>query len=64
MINTIYCDCELLKIDYILCPRNILNYDVQQKSIVDLEDWKNQQMILFNEKVNMFYTGIASLILL
>ncbi|XP_050428042.1 uncharacterized protein LOC126838013 [Adelges cooleyi] len=32
---------------------NINSYDVQQKYIEELEDWKDQQMILFNEKMKI-----------
>lgn len=31
--------------------RNVLSYEIQKKIIEELEDWKEKQMILFNEKV-------------
>ncbi|KAF0764562.1 putative leucine-rich repeat-containing protein [Aphis craccivora] len=34
-------------------PQNVFNFDVQQRLIEELEDWKEKQMILFNEKMKM-----------
>ncbi|XP_025415989.1 shootin-1-like isoform X2 [Sipha flava] len=34
-------------------PQNLLNFDGQEKLIDELEDWKDKQMILFNEKLKI-----------
>lgn len=42
------------------CFRNAVTFDVQQKIIEELEDWKDKQKILFYEKVHFFYLIILT----
>jgi hypothetical protein len=48
--NNINCIIYIIYIIKIY-SRNLLNFDGQEKLIDELEDWKDKQMILFNEKV-------------